>query len=377
MINVKDFYERFRNKGIVFFAGVPDSLLKDICAYIADNASPENHIITANEGSAIALGAGYHLATNKVPLIYMQNSGVGNAVNPLLSLADREVYSIPMMLLIGWRGEPGVKDEPQHIKQGRVLTDILESIEMPYFVIDCDSDYEQVIESAHGKCLELMAPVAILVRKNTFAPYKLCNDVATNYEMSREEALSNVLKHIPDNSVVVSTTGMLSRELFEIRESKNQSHQTDFLTVGSMGHTLQIAIGIALGSPDKMVYCLDGDGSAIMHLGNYAVAGSLNLANLRIILFNNGAHDSVGGQLTVGNQIIFGNIVKASNIKDFGTVRRKSEITEDLISDFRKSEKISFLEIKIKKGARNDLGRPKTTPIENKEALQLFLQKDA
>lgn len=375
MIDVKSFYDSLIKREINFFTGVPDSLLKDICAYIADHSKPENNVITANEGGAIALGAGYHLATNKVPLIYMQNSGIGNAINPLLSLVDKEVYSIPMILMVGWRGEPGVKDEPQHIKQGRVLLEMFNSIEIPYLIIDKDSDFDKSIDELYNKAIDLSGPVALIVKKGAFSTYQLANNEKENWEMSREEALSEILQYIPKDAVIVSTTGMLSRELFEIRERRDQSHQTDFLTVGSMGHSLQIASGIALSKPNKMVYCLDGDGAAIMHLGNYAVAGSLKLPNLRVIVFNNEAHDSVGGQRTVGGEIKFGAIATASNMTDFGVVKRKHEISEKLMADFNKNGSVSFLEVKIKKGARKDLGRPTSSPVENKNSLKEFLSR--
>ena len=261
---------------ITFFAGVPDSLLKDICAYITSHTPREKNIITANEGGAIALGAGYYLATNKIPLIYMQNSGIGNAVNPLLSLADKDVYSIPMILLIGWRGEPQTKDEPQHVKQGRVTPELLKGMEIPFQIMDEKSDYEDIINNSVKKAKEILAPVAILVRKNTFDSFLLNQSENNSYELSREKALEEVLQFIPENSVIVSSTGMLSRELFELREKHKQSHEADFLVVGSMGHTSQIALGVALGKPSKQVFCFDGDGSAIMHLGNYAITGSIS-----------------------------------------------------------------------------------------------------
>ena len=248
MIKVQDFYNELLKNDITFFAGVPDSLLKDICAYITSHTPREKNIITANEGGAIALGAGYYLATNKIPLIYMQNSGIGNAVNPLLSLADKDVYSIPMILLIGWRGEPQTKDEPQHVKQGRVTPELLKGMEIPLQIMDEKSDYEEIINNSVKKAKEILAPVAILVRKNTFDSFLLNQSENNSYELTREKALEEVLQFIPKNSVIVSSTGMLSRELFELREKHKQSHKTDFLTVGSMGHTSQIALGIALGN---------------------------------------------------------------------------------------------------------------------------------
>ena len=374
MIKVQDFYSELLKNDITFFAGVPDSLLKDICAYITSHAPREKNIITANEGGAIALGAGYYLATNKIPLIYMQNSGIGNAVNPLLSLADKDVYSIPMILLIGWRGEPQTKDEPQHVKQGRVTPELLKSMEIPFQIMDGKSDYEEIIINSVKKAKEILAPVAILVRKNTFDSFLLNQSENNSYELSREKALEEVLQFIPKSSVIVSSTGMLSRELFELREKYKQSHKTDFLTVGSMGHTSQIALGIALGKPSKQVFCFDGDGSAIMHLGNYAITGSISPKNLKIIIFNNGAHDSVGGQPTVGQWIDFPKIADAMHIKIFGSIRTQQEI-KDTLPEFINFPSIALLDIRIKKGARKDLGRPTSTPLQNKELFQTFLQK--
>lgn len=372
MIDVKIFYNELKKNGIDFFVGVPDSLLKNICAFITANTPAEKNIITANEGAAVALGTGYHLATNKIPLIYMQNSGIGNAVNPLMSLADKEVYSIPMILLIGWRGEPGVKDEPQHIKQGRVSSALLDSMEIPYKVLDENSDYTKIIDESVKTATNTSAPVAILVRKGTFDSFSLKQENNEEPELTREEALEQILPFIPKDAVIVSTTGMLSRELFELREKYNESHQSDFLTVGSMGHTSQIALGIALAKPDKQVFCFDGDGSAIMHLGSYAVAGSLAPENLKIIVFNNGAHDSVGGQPTIGRTINFPGVAEAAGLKSFGTVQTITDIN-NVLHQIVNDKCTAFLEIKIKKGARKDLGRPTTTPKQNKDALKQFL----
>lgn len=375
MIDVKNFYKELLKNGIFFFAGVPDSLLKNICAYITANSPAEKNIITANEGAAVALGTGYNLATNKIPLIYMQNSGIGNAVNPLMSLADKEVYSIPMILLIGWRGEPGVKDEPQHIKQGRVSPALLNSMEIPFQILEEHSDYSKVVEKAFKTAESTSAPVAILVRRGTFDSFSLKSEGNEESELKREEALEQILSFIPKDAAIVSTTGMLSRELFELREKHQQAHKTDFLTVGSMGHTSQIALGIALAKPEKQVYCFDGDGSAIMHLGSYAVAGSLAPKNLNIIVFNNGAHDSVGGQPTVGRTINFSGVAEAAGLKSFGTVQTITEIS-NVFPLIVKDNHTAFLEIKIKKGTRKDLGRPTSTPKQNKDLLKQFLSNE-
>lgn len=374
MIDAANFYNEFRKNDIDFFTGVPDSLLKDFCAYITDNTPHDKNIISANEGGAIALGTGYHLATGKIPLIYMQNSGIGNAINPLLSLADYEVYSIPMVLLIGWRGEPNTKDEPQHKKQGIVTLPLLDAIGINYVVIDENSDFKSIIYNSVNYTRTYLKPTAIIVRRNTFESYKMNTISENNYTLNREDALKCCLDLIPKNALVVSTTGMLSRELFEIREMKNQSHNFDFLTVGSMGHASQIALGIALSKPDREIYCFEGDGAAIMHLGSYAITGQLSPKNLKIILFNNGAHDSVGGQPTVAHNFSISETIKSLNILTLGEVNSENKLRACL-KELVNQNNLSFLEIRIKKGARKDLGRPTTSTIENKLAFMAELSK--
>ncbi len=374
MINPEHFYKLLKDNGIDFFTGVPDSLLKSICAYITDNVSKENNIIAANEGGAIALGAGYHLATGKVPLIYMQNSGMGNATNPLLSLVDKKVYSIPMLLLIGWRGEPGIKDEPQHIKQGEVTTKLLDAMDIHYDIIPDDFEKAKVIiEKSIEYIKENNSPLAFIIRKGVFEPYELQNKIETNFEMTREDAIKILVDSLNDDDIVVSTTGKTSRELFEYREELKQGHKRDFLTVGSMGHTSQIALGIALQKPKRNVYCFDGDGAVIMHTGSLGIIGAASPKNFKHIVFNNGAHDSVGGQPTIGFDLNFGSIANVFNFKSSFYATNISQLKESII-DFKNSEGPSLLEIRINKGARKDLGRPTISPIENKNSFKNFLK---
>jgi phosphonopyruvate decarboxylase len=375
MINPEKFFNLLRDNGIDFFTGVPDSLLKDICAYITDNVTKENNVIAANEGGAIALGAGYHLATGKLPLIYMQNSGIGNAINPLLSLVDTKVYSIPMLLMIGWRGEPGVKDEPQHIKQGEVTLKLLETMDIPYIEIPDDfSSAKVVIEKYIKLANSIKGPIAFVIRKNTFETYKLQNVVETNFDMTREDAIEIIVDSLNRDDIVVSTTGKTSRELFEYREKLDQGHENDFLTVGSMGHASQIALGISLQKPNSQVYCFDGDGSIIMHTGSLGIIGNLKPKNLKHIVFNNGAHDSVGGQPTIGFRVDFVKIAKAFQYKGFQKVTTKNELVTGF-TQFKQLVGPCFLEVCINKGSRNDLGRPTSTPIENKIGLMEILTK--
>ena len=377
MINTKFFFKKLLEENIEFFAGVPDSLLKNICSYITDNTSQKNHIIAANEGNALALGIGYHLASGKLPLIYMQNSGIGNIVNPLLSLADPDVYSVPMLLMIGWRGEPGVKDEPQHKKQGRVTLELLEAMEVPYKVISIDTSDEEakeIIEKASKEALRKNAPYAIVVKKDSFSEYKLKKNETANLPLFREDVIKIIVDNLDDKDIIVSTTGVASRELFEYREELKQGHEKDFLTVGGMGHANQIALGIALQKPNRRVFCLDGDGAALMHMGSLAINGNIECNNFKHIIFNNGAHDSVGGQPTVGYTTDFQSIAKASGY-DLVLQAETNEEVVKCIESLKAFEGKVFLELKVKKGFRKDLGRPTTTPKENKENLMEFIKE--
>ncbi len=373
MINCKAFYGCLVKNGIDFFTGVPDSLLKDFNAYIMDNAERQKHIIAANEGNAIALAAGHYLATGKFGLVYMQNSGLGNAINPLTSLADKEVYSIPMLLLIGWRAEPGVKDEPQHVKMGKITLGLLETLKIHYTVLN--DNYEEIIKNAVTHMKNEKSPYAIVVKKGVFEEYKLQNKKHTNYELNREEAIKIIVPLLNENDIVVSTTGKASRELFELREATGQGHEKDFLTVGSMGHSSSIALGIALEKPDRIVYCFDGDGAVIMHMGALSIIGQFKPKNFKHIIFNNFAHDSVGGQPTAAFNIDIPSIAKANGYADAFSAETKEEII-DKTSKIKAMNGPVMLEIKVNKGARKDLGRPTRTPIENKEDFMGFLTND-
>lgn len=374
MIRPSFFYDLLIKNGTDFFAGVPDSLLKNFCAYVTDNAPAEKHIISANEGSATGLATGYHLATGKIPMIYMQNSGEGNMVNPLLSIADPDVYSIPMLIVIGWRGEPGVHDEPQHVKQGKVTCDLLDAMKVPYEVLsDNEADLPAQFEKAYKYIKENNAQYAFVIRKGTFDEYKLVNNIPVDGKMSREEAIEKIMLGADDKTAFISTTGMISRELYELRDKHGQNHDRDFLTVGGMGHASQIALGVALQKKDRQIYCLDGDGASIMQMGGMATIGSRKPSNYVHFVLNNGAHDSVGGQPTVGRQIDLCVIAEGCGYENVVKVETPEEL-DAVLNDSETKEKLTFVEVLVKKGARKDLGRPKSTPQENKKALMEFLK---
>ncbi len=374
MIRPEFFIESLREKGIDCFAGVPDSLLKNICAYITDHFDAAHNIIAANEGAAVGLAAGHYLATGQPACVYMQNSGEGNIINPLASLTDQEVYNIPVLLLIGWRGRPGVHDEPQHVKQGKVTTGLLNVMGVNYEVLSKEEDkITKQIEKA-AKALANKEVFALVIEKDTFEDYKLQNVEVNNLMMSREEAIQTVAAALGEKDCIVSTTGMISRELFEYRAAMNQGHERDFLTVGSMGHASQIALGIALAKQDRKVWCFDGDGATIMHMGSMAIVANKAPKNYVHVVFNNGAHDSVGGQPTVGLKINLPTIAGAVGYPHVYSVETKDYLQE-LLEKISTLEGPVFLEVKVKKGNRKDLGRPTTTPIQNKDALMKFLNK--
>ncbi len=370
MIDPGSFHFALKNLGIEFFVGVPDSLLKNLCAYLDDHVSGDEHVITANEGNAIALAAGYHLATGNTGAVYMQNSGLGNCVNPLTSLVDRDVYNIPMLLIIGWRGEPGIKDEPQHIKQGRITIGQLDLLDIPYHILDARSDLEDALASLLAAENMARGPVALLIRKETFSDYKRSKNYQYDYTLKREEALNCILSLAKSDDLIVSTTGKTSRELFELRKMREEK-QSDFLTVGSMGHTSSIALGIALGKPHRRVICIDGDGSFIMHMGSLPIIGSLQPENFVHILLNNSAHESVGGQETVAGAMDISKIVQACGYTGYLQARNTREL-EQSWEKINQMQGPVLLEIKVCLGSRNDLGRPDSTPILNKQAFMEF-----
>jgi len=352
-------------------------LLKDFCAYVTANSTPDRHVITANEGSAIALASGHYLATKKWPLVYMQNSGLGNTVNPIMSLAHSEVYRIPMLLMVGWRGEPGKKDEPQHVVQGETTPALLASIGVPFQVLpDFIEGAEKALQTAKRHMQATQGPYALLVKRQTFVKYKLA-PTKPKYTMNREGALRELLQLFDARDIVVGTTGMLSRELFEERVRLGHSHEKDFLTVGSMGHASAIALGVSLAKPNRRVYVLDGDGAALMHLGNMATIAAHAGPNFKHVLINNEAHDSVGGQPTLcGNGLFsFRRVAEGCGYRQIFTVSTAEEL-KAIFQEFSAASGPALLEIKVNQGGhRKNLGRPTRSPIENKEDFMEFLDR--
>ncbi len=366
MLDPQAFAGWLQQAGVRFTAGVPDSLLKSLNAVFT--ASGTDHI-AANEGGAVALAIGHHLATGDIPLVYLQNSGLGNTVNPLTSLADPAVYGIPLLLVIGWRGEPGVKDEPQHVAMGRQTPAVLDSVDVPYQVLSPEPEtartqLKDLLETARRRS----GPVALLVRKDTFGPYRAPAIDEPAGLMTREAAIARILDRLPADLPVVATTGMASREVFEHRVRRGEPHDRDFLTVGGMGHASQIALGLALARPDGRVCCLDGDGAFLMHLGGAALIGTGAPAGFRHIVLNNAAHDSVGGQPTVADRIDLPAVARALGYRRAERVDTEAAL-DTALAAWTEAEGPVFLEVRVRTGARADLGRPTASPSDQKTAF--------
>ena len=368
MIDPKAFLEILTGLDIDFFTGVPDSLLKSFNQVLPMN--PRQHLIAANEGNAIALGIGHYLATQKLPCIYMQNSGFGNAVNPLLSTCVPSVYGIPMLLLIGWRGQPNIKDEPQHVHVGKTMLQSLEAMEIPFQLLSPEFiETKSALEKACRDARQHRSPFALIVPKDFFA--KTSQETKQlDTGLTREQALKIVASHAPANAKYFATTGHLGRELYEHRQTQGQPHHDDFLNIGSMGHCSQIALGFHLGSK-KPTVCLDGDGALLMHLGALAICGQYAHAQHGFyhILFNNGVHDSVGAQPTVGHKVDWSLMAKACGYESYVRVEDEQGLVAACSGLFSKN-KTCFIEIMIQPGARKDLGRPTQTPT---QSLSQFL----
>ena len=363
--------------GSDFFTGVPDSQLKALCNYLIDKYGVNNkhHIIAANEGNSVALAAGYHLSTGKVPVVYMQNSGEGNAINPIASLINDNVYAIPEIFIIGWRGEPNVHDEPQHIYQGKITLKLLEDLDIDYCILSKDTTEEELTTQMvkYNSLLEQGKSVAFVVKKDALY-YSKKVEYKNDASITREDAIKHIINNC-GNDFVISTTGKASRELFEIREQNKQGHNNDFLTVGSMGHCSSIALGVALNIPNKRIWCIDGDGSLLMHMGSIAVIGKINPDNLIHIVMNNYSHETVGGMPTVSDGINLVEIAKACGYKYTVCVDNHEDLEKEL-SIAKKLKVLTFIEIKCLLGSRKDLGRPTLLPTENKKLFMQMIKKN-
>lgn len=370
MIDPARFVDHCSATGVSLYTGVPDSLLKQLGAHIMASMPRERHVIAANEGAAVGIALGHYLRTRELGLVYLQNSGFGNLVNPLLSLADRDVYGVPMLVVVGWRGQVGVKDEPQHVKQGKVMEPLLDALDLPWSVLPAESDKAQeCVSAAVATARERSSPYVLLVEKGTFAVAATSEPATSPTRLaSREEALTALTQAVGDEAAVVSTTGMLSRELFEYRESSGTEADRDFLTVGGMGHASSIALGVAMQEPDREVWCFDGDGALLMHLGSLAVIADHAPRHYFHVVFNNGVHDSVGGQPTSIGHV---DVAATARALGYRYAASTSDLTRlpDEVARMREHGGPALLELAVSPGNRPDIGRPTRTPAESKRAF--------
>ena len=379
MISCEDLFNVFSKTGISFFSGVPDSTFKDWMTYLSHHHGETlTNVIACNECEAIALVSGYYLATQKIGVVYMQNSGAGKAVNPLTSLCDPDVYSIPLVMMIGWRGEPGRKDEPQHKKMGRIMTPLLDTLEVPYEIMPDEIEAaEKVITNIVNISRYRKTPAALIIKRNTFETYAPGNmDISRSSNdcpMAREDAIQIIVDRLKGDEIIVSTTGKTSRELFEYRVQRGEA-PSDFYTVGSMGCASSIANGIALSTPHKKVVIFDGDGAVIMQMGSLATVGYYHAKNLYHIIFDNHSYDSTGGQPTTANKVDFQKIALGCSYKSAVTVKTKTELINE-VNNLRHLKGPHMIIVKAKKGSREDLGRPTKTPIENREEFMRRLSR--
>ena len=376
MIDPVDFIDKCEQLGVGFFTGVPDSSMKSLCNAICNKHDSGSHVISVNEGAAVSLASGVHLGNGQVPLVYFQNSGQGNSLNPLISLASKEVFSIPMIILVGWRGKPGSFDEPQHTLQGKVTEEIFKEISIKVILLSGEEEeaYSQ-LEEACSTAIEDSAPVCILVESGTFSECNLVAKETRDGLPGREDAIERILSMYDKEAVFISTTGKTSREVFEIRQRLGQSHERDFLVVGSMGHCAHISLGLAMARPDVEVICIDGDGSVLMHMGSLPTIGELGCKNLTHVIINNGVHESVGGHRITSPELDFSEVARSCGYSESIRVSDLERLVETL-QDWKKIDGPKLIEIMTRAGSRKDLGRPGITPLKVKESFMRSLGND-
>lgn len=375
MINQRNLIDSLAKEGVDFFTGVPDSLLNDFCLYLTENLSPSQHVMAANEGNAVAIAAGHYLATGKIPVVYMQNSGIGNATNPLLSLTHNCVYGIPMILVIGWRGDPAISDHAQHRKQGELTPILMKNMDIPYEILDTEETVLSKFTWAITHAKQISSPIALIVKKAILTEMIKKQNYPQSPLMSREEAISTVLDHVGMEAIYLATTGRATRELHEQIKMRGWSHDREFLNVGSMGHLSSIGLGLALGRPDRKVVVFDGDAAAVMHMGSLATNGRYKTPNLIHIVLNNGANESVGGQPSAGRLIDLTGVARACGYKTIGTFNDTKECLLEALQSLSGEDMPTFIDVHIRQGIRSDMPKLSIDYKAQKDALMKHLEK--
>lgn len=375
MIEQQKLFTALNNIGLNFFTGVPDSLLNDFCLYLVNNIPDSQHIMAANEGNAIGIAAGYHMATGGIPVVYMQNSGIGNAANPLLSLTHKDVYSMPLILVIGWRGDPAIKDHAQHKKQGELTPVLMDDMDIPYEILDSDDTVIEKFTWAANTAKEINSPVALIAKKAILTQKEKKQEYADSKLMNREEAISAVIDVFGKNAIYLATTGRATRELHEQIAMHGLSHEIEFLNVGAMGHLSSIGLGLAVSAPDKKIIVFDGDAAAVMHMGSFATNGRYQPSNLIHIVLNNGVNESVGGQMSSGQIIDLTTVAKGCGYKTLDKFVESKEDFQNAVKQMDSCNHLSFIDVHVRQGIRKDMPGLKIDHRPAKESLMTYLNK--
>lgn len=355
MVNQQYLFESLKKMGIDFYTGVPDSLLNNFCLYMVQNIPDGQHVMAANEGNAVAIAAGHYMATGKIPIVYMQNSGIGNATNPLLSLTHDCVYGIPMILVIGWRGDPAINDHAQHKKQGELTPVLMKDMDIPYEILDDENTVIQKFEWAVSKTKEISSPVALIAKKAILTEKVKKQEYPESGLMNREEAVSAVVDVLGEDAIYLGTTGRATREVHEQLKIHGVSEGHEFQNVGSMGHVSSVGLGIALAKPEQKVVVFDGDAATVMHMGALATNCRYKAGNMIHIVLNNGVNESVGGQPSAGYLVDLTKIAAACGYKtSVHAVTRKEEL-QTLVREHKNDGMPLFIDVHVRQGIRSDM----------------------
>ena len=375
MVNQQELFDALFDMGVDFFTGVPDSLLNDFCLYMTNNLPASEHVMAANEGNAIGIAAGHFMATGKLPLVYMQNSGIGNATNPLLSLTHDCVYGIPMLLVIGWRGDPSINDHAQHKKQGELTPVLMTDMDIPYEILDDDNTVIEKFRWAANKAREISSPVALIAKKAILTQKEKKQMYPESPLMNREEAVSVVIDVFGDGAVYLGTTGRATREVHEQLKMHGVSEGHEWQNVGSMGHVSSVGLGLALARPDKKIVVFDGDAAAVMHLGAFATNCRYKAANLIHIVLNNGVNESVGGQQSAGQLIDLTGVAKSCGYRNVGHAVKTKEELQQVLKTLPGDDMPTFIDVYVRQGIRPDMPKLNIDHKAQKEALMNYLKK--
>jgi len=376
MVNQEELFKSLDAMGLDFFTGVPDSLLNDFCLYLCEHYDKDRHIMAANEGNAIAIAAGHYLATNHIPLVYMQNSGIGNAMNPLLSLTHETVYGIPMILVIGWRGDPAIKDHAQHKMQGELTPILMKDMDIPYEILDDENMVVDKFQWAVVKAREISAPVALIAKKGILTQKEKHQDYPESTLMNREEAISAVIDVFGNEAIYLGTTGRTTRELHEQLKLYNICEGHEFQNVGSMGHVSSVGLGLALACHERKIVVFDGDAAAVMHMGAWATNCRYEAGNMIHIVLNNGVNESVGGQPSAGYVVNFTGAAEACGYHTPGHAVETKEELQCIVSEYQIGEMPLFIDVHVRQGIRSDMPKLNIDHKAQKKALMETLKKE-